>query len=160
MSELTIRQGRPDDRENVLEILIDGFRGITMHHWMEERFGQIGGQPWEGWKRAEVGGFLDAHPDWLVVAERDGRMVGFATYSLDRARGVGEIRNNAVMPAHQGQGIGSALYRRLLEIFRAEGMRFAWLETGLEPEYAKARRAYEKVGFQPFHEAVYYVQEL
>ena len=160
MSELIIRQGRPDDRERVLEILLDGFRGRTVHHWMEERFGQIGGQPWEEWKRAEVVSFLDAHADWLVVAERDGRVVGFATYALNRARGVGEIRNNAVDPACQGQGIGPALYRRLLEIFRAEGMRFAWVGTGLEPEYAQARRAYEKVGFQPFHEAVYYVQEL
>ena len=160
MSEVILRQGRPEDRERVLEILIDGFRGRTIHHWLEERFGQVGGRPWEEWKRAEVSRFLEAHPDWIMVAEIDGRIVGFATFALNRERGVGEICNNAVDPACQGQGIGQKLYQRLLEIFRQEDMRLAWVETGLEEAYAPARRAYEKVGFQPFHEAVYYVQEL
>ena len=160
MSELTVRPGRAEDRARVLEILIDGFRGRTVHHWLEERYGPIGGRPWEDWKRRELSGFLDQHPDQLWVAELDGAIVGFVTYTLDREREVGEIRNNAVDPAFQGQGIGPALYRRVLEAFREQGMSYAWVETGLEEAYAPARRAYEKVGFEPFHEAVYYVRRL
>jgi len=160
MSELTIRQGRPEDRERVLEILIDGFRGRTVHHWLEERYGPIGGRPWQDWKRRELSGFLDQHPEQLWVAERDGAVVGFVTYTLDPEREVGEIRNNAVDPACHGQGIGTALYQRVLQVLRERGMKYAWVETGLEEAYAPARRAYEKAGFEPFHQAVYYVQKL
>jgi GNAT superfamily N-acetyltransferase len=160
MSEVVIRQGTAEDQERVLCILVDAFRGVTIHHWLEREFGQLGDRAWEERKRADGARFLDAHPDWILVAEIEGKVVGFATYFLDRDRSVGEIRNNAVALAHQGKGIGTALYRRLLEIFRAEGMRLAWLETGQEEVYAPARRAYEKVGFRPFHKAVFYVQDL
>lgn len=157
---LTIRRARPDELGRLLELLIAGFRGRSIHHWLEQRFGQIGGQPWEHWKEQELIRFWDQHADQVLVAERGGEVVGFVTYVLDREREVGEIRNNAVDPAHCGQGIGSALYQRVLDIFREEGMKYAWVETGLEPEYAPARRAYEKVGFTPFHEALYLVRKL
>jgi mannose-6-phosphate isomerase-like protein (cupin superfamily) len=160
VSDWIIRPGQESDLERVLEILIDGFRGRTVHHWLEQRFGEIGGQSWETWKRAELSRFYEAHPDWLLVAESEGRVVGFVTYTLDPIREVGEIRNNAVDPAFQGRGLGTALYRQVVAIFGQAGMKYAWVETGLEEEYAPARRAYEKAGFEPFHEAVYYIQAL
>ena len=160
MSDLIIRNARPDELERVLELLIAGFRGRTIHHWLEDRFGPVGGEPWEHWKRQEMIRFCEQHPDQVLVAERDGKLVGFCSYSLNRERGVGEIENNAVDPTCHGQGIGPTLYHARSRIFREQGMQYAWVETGLEPEYAQARRAYEKVGFTPFHQAVYYVQKL
>jgi len=160
MTDLAIRVARPEEFERVLQILVDGFRGRTIHQKLEQRHGMIGGRPWEHWKRRELIGFYRHHPDRVLVAERDGKLLGFVTYSLDRDREVGEIQNNAVDPAYQGQGIGTALYRVVLDIFRREGMKYAWVVTGLDEDYAQARRVYEKVGFEPLHRSVSYVQKL
>ena len=52
------------------------------------------------------------------------------------------------------------MYEHVLDLFRQAGMRFADVATGLGPEAAPARRAYEKVGFKPLVESVRYFQEL
>lgn len=160
MTDSTIRVARAEEFERVLQILIDGFRDRTIHHKLERKYGTIGDQPWEHWKRRELVNFYRHHPDRVLVAERDGVILGFVTYTLDREREVGEIQNNAVDPAYQGQGIGSALYCAVLDIFRQEGMKYAWVATGLDEDYAPARRAYEKVGFEPLHRSVNYVRKL
>lgn len=160
MSELIIRVMRPEELERVLEILIAGFDGRTVHQKLENWYGEISGQPWQHWKRDELIAFNEHHPDQILVAEEDAKLVGFVSYTLDRQRAVGEIQNNAVDPAYQGQGIGPALYQRVLEIFRQEGMKYAWVVTGLGAAYAPARRAYRKVRFEPFHESLILVQKL
>jgi GNAT superfamily N-acetyltransferase len=110
--------------------------------------------------------FLASHPDWreekarqvrsacrgehgmrMIVAEEDGELVAFASYSLDRDTATGRIGNNAVRPDRQGRGIAQQMYRRVFERMREEGMRFAMVHTGLDPSHAPARRAYEKAGF-------------
>lgn len=73
--------------------------------------------------------------------------IGFVTWHCDAARRVGEIGNNAVDPGWQGRGVGTALHRHALEVFRARGMEVARVATGLDEGHAPARRAYAKVGF-------------
>jgi GNAT superfamily N-acetyltransferase len=151
---------RHDELERVLEILVAGFDGRTVHQKLENWYGEIGNQPWQQWKCDELIRFREQHPDQILVAEKDGKILGFVSFTLDRQREVGEIQNNAVDPAYQGQGIGSMLYQRVLEVFRREGMKYAWVVTGLGAAYAPARRAYRKVGFEPFHESLTLVQKL
>jgi ribosomal protein S18 acetylase RimI-like enzyme len=86
--------------------------------------------------------------------------VGFVTFRLDREKLVGTIGNNAVDPAWQGRGIASAMYRRVLERFRAEGMRVACVETGLDEGHAPALATYRKVGFDREVPSVMLYQEL
>lgn len=73
---------------------------------------------------------------------------GLHYFHLGQKRRIGEIGNNAVKPECQGMGIGTFQYRKVLEIFRKEDMRFAAVTTGLDEAHAPARAAYEKVGFR------------
>jgi GNAT superfamily N-acetyltransferase len=81
------------------------------------------------------------------LAEKDGCIVGFITYWPDEKTGIGEIGNNAVAPAYQGQGVGGVMYEYAFAELRKLGMRFVRVRTGLDPGHAAARRAYEKAGF-------------
>jgi ribosomal protein S18 acetylase RimI-like enzyme len=56
--------------------------------------------------------------------------------------------NNAVHPDWQRHGIASAMYDRLVEVFRNEGMQFAFVETGGDTAHAPAVAAYRKAGFR------------
>ena len=73
---------------------------------------------------------------------------------------MGAIENNGVHPDHQGQGWGKFLYRHVLQHFREQGLRFAFVDTGLDPAHAATRRAYEAVGFDRQVPAVDYWQDL
>ena len=120
--------------------------------------------------------FAALHPDWraekaeqirkavepgpqrgFLVAELDGRVVGFVTfYGLKPAR-VGEIGNNAVHPAFHNRGIAQRLYERAFERMREMGIRCVQVSTGAEASHAPARRAYEKAGFdRSFPHVTYY----
>jgi len=101
-----------------------------------------------------------AHPEWVWVAQVAGEVVGFFTFSLDGERRVGTILNNAVDPAVQGQGIGTAMYVCVLDLFREAGMEYARVHTGLDNGHAPARRAYEKAGFDRSIPDVTYYRKL
>lgn len=158
--EVTLRTAREEDLPRLVEILVAAFDRITVHYELERRYGELGGRTWREWKGKELSDFWARSPGQIVVAELGGEPVGFTSYMLDRARGVGEIGNNGVLAAHRNGGIGARLYARALEIFRAEGMRLAVVTTGLDDDYAPARRAYEKNGFRPLRRMVQYIREL
>lgn len=83
----------------------------------------------------------------LVVAELRGSVVGVVHYEIDRETQSGSIGVSAVHPARQGKGIGSLMYRHVLDLMSARGARYATADAGAESSHAPARRAYEKVGF-------------
>jgi len=87
--------------------------------------------------------------DRLLVAEQDGTAVGFIHYEVDSTKQRGTIGINAVHPARQSKGIGSLMYGHVLQIIRAQGMRYVTVDTGGDPSHAPARRAYEKARFVP-----------
>ena len=89
-----------------------------------------------------------ANPEHVVwVADRDGAIGGFVTYTLDAEKLTGEITLLAVHPDHQGQGVGTALSEQSLTLMREAGMTLATVNTGGDTSHAPARRAYEKAGF-------------
>lgn len=109
---------------------------------------------------AEQGAFLDticnkdsAHT--VFVAERGDKLVGFCSISFDQDTKVGEIDLNAVLPSHQGEGVGAAMFDHALKLMREAGMRAATVGTGGDDSHAPARRAYEKAGFGPAIPNVY-----
>lgn len=97
----------------------------------------------------------------VLVSETNGKIVGFATFTMNKETGIGEIGNNAVVPDCQGIGIGSAQHNTVLDIFRQNGMKYALVSTGYEDEgHAKARASYEKVGFKKMQTTITYRLEL
>jgi GNAT superfamily N-acetyltransferase len=95
----------------------------------------------------------------FLVAEVGGSVVGFVHYDVDPETRSGSIGVSAVHPARQRQGIGSLMYRRVLDAMREQGLQCATADTPAEASHAPARRAYEKAGFvaQP---AVHFVVNL
>jgi len=83
----------------------------------------------------------------LVVAELRGSIVGVVHYQVDRETQSGSIGVSAVHPARQGKGVGSLMYRHVLDLMSAQGVKYATADTGADSSHAPARRAYEKIGF-------------
>lgn len=104
--------------------------------------------------------FFEQHPDWLYVAERNGRVVGFICFEINSSTRCGTIGNNAADPECGEKGVGQEMYQAVLEKFRQEGVKAAMVTTGADPAHAPARRAYERAGFKLKTEQVFYIMDL
>ncbi|GAA4048834.1 GNAT family N-acetyltransferase [Parerythrobacter jejuensis] len=118
-----------------------------------------------GGAEADQGAHLDSicqsgSDHQIVVAEVEDRVIGFCDYALDARTKLGTIGLNAVDPAFAKRGVGSALYRHVLGLMRAGGMKAAGVGTGGDSSHAPARRAYEKAGFSAEIPSVWLLQAL
>ncbi|HUS81085.1 MAG TPA: GNAT family N-acetyltransferase [Armatimonadota bacterium] len=162
MSEPIIRPAEEPDVPDIRRIASDAWEPIY-GHFREQMGDDLYGRLYPGdplqRKADSVEDFFRNHAEWMFVTEMDGRVVGFCTYVL-KDSGVAEIGNNAVAPAAQGHGIGTAQYRECLRRMREAGMQYATVHTGLDPSHAAARRGYEKVGFTQVRPHVEYAMKL
>jgi ribosomal protein S18 acetylase RimI-like enzyme len=117
-------------------------------------------QDWRSRKAEQIQGHYERHPEWVLAVREGEEVAGFVTFRLDADRAIGTIGNNAVGSGYQGQGIATAMYRYVLDLFKREGMMFAAVTTGLDPGHAPARRAYEKAGFDLHREDITYYKRL
>ncbi len=156
-TKATIRQAVEADRETLVELIVRGFADVTVNRWREERYGVIGGRTWDEWKADDMRTIDIAS---VVIAEIDGRAVGFATFHVNEKTRIGTVGNNAVLPEFRGRGIGGQLDARVLELIEEAGMEFAQVSTGLEDCYEPARRMYERQGFKPLNRSVVYMMRL
>lgn len=157
-----IRPYHPDDVEHLVDIGNRAWRGIYRmfrQTYGDELFSLLVADERSS-KGEQIRAHCTRHPDWVFVCEEGERIVGFVTFRLDSARGVGEIGNNAVDPDCGLKGIGQQLYAAALAYFKAQGMRYAKVQTGCDEAHAPARRAYERAGFDIRHEDVTYFKKL
>jgi len=151
-----IRPYRPEDLHRIVEI---GNRAWQSIYAMfrethgEDLFRLLIPSP-ETHKGKEIARQCEAHPDWTLVYEEQGRAIGFIQFTIHPAISVGQIQSNAVDPECTGRGIGRQLYASALRRFRREGMRYAMVTTGLDEAHGPALRAYERAGFNIRHEEV------
>ncbi len=83
-----------------------------------------------------------------VVAEFDGKIVGYSSVHTDQARWtrrVGEIRVQ-VAPAFRGSGLGRHLAAEIFKIGQERGVKK--MAAMMTPDQAGARAAFDKLGFQ------------
>ena len=102
-------------------------------------------------------GFLGAlidEPDALIlVAERDGQVVGYTYTGIEGTdflalRGpAGVLYDLAVDPAHRAHGVGRMLVDATMAALRARGVRQAVLFTAVQNE--SAQRLFARAGFRP-----------
>lgn len=111
-------------------------------------------------KGNQIKGHCNQHPEWVLICEEEGRIVGFITFSLDLDKKIGIIGNNAKDPDCNLKGIGQQMYKAVFDYFRDNGMIYASVHTGLDYSHAPARKAYEKAGFNICHEDVDYYMKL
>ncbi len=159
MTPVTYRTATVDDLEAI--------GAIARHIWtmgltkrLEDRFGRLGDKSWDEWTGEDIVRAVRGALPRCLVAECDGEVVGWVSWSVNDARGQGQIGYNGVAPVARGLGIGTALVQRALAELRTAGCKVAIVVTGLDDGHAPARRVYEKCGFEPFHQSVTYVQEL
>lgn len=104
---------------------------------------------WPDWRKTQAEGVEGAckatDKYHTLVAEFDGRLVGFITYELKGE--TGEVVLLAVHPEFQRRGIATQLNQAALDAMKAAGMKMALAETGGDEGHAPARRAYEKAGY-------------
>jgi ribosomal protein S18 acetylase RimI-like enzyme len=104
---------------------------------------------WPDWKKTQAEGVEGAcratDKYKTLVAEIDGRVVGFIAYELKGERG--EVVLLATHPEFQKQGIAAQLNQAVLDAMRAAGVKLAIVETGGDDGHAPARKAYEKAGY-------------
>ena len=161
---VAIRRAEPGDSARCEEIAVAAWEPIYASSRAalgDEIFGQLHPDGLAS-KSEQIAAAFAGRLEWVLVAcdPDGGEVVGFATFRLDRERKVGEIGNNAVHPAWRGRGIAGALYERVLEHFREEGMVVAKVTTGLDEAHAPARVAYKKVGFERGTSSVTYYKTL
>ena len=161
--DVAIRDLRAGDVEAIVEIAIAAWEPIYAHRRkvMGDALFEKLHSDWRERKAAEVrSACARAAGADVCVAEDAGRVVGFITFTSDDARQVGEIGNNAVHPAFQARGIGTAMYRHVFGKLKERGMRYVQVTTGGDPAHAPARRAYERAGFTIQLPSVTYYREL
>ncbi|MEM7415588.1 MAG: N-acetyltransferase family protein [Gemmatimonadota bacterium] len=130
-----VRAMRPDDWDAVRAIYLEGIESgnATFETEAPNR------EAWDAARRA----------DCRLVAEREGRVVGFAVLSPTSSRpvyrGVCEVMVY-VGAAARGLGIGAALMRTLVAESERAGV---WtLQAGVFPENTASIRVHEGVGFR------------
>lgn len=139
-SDLSIRPARDDELDRVAALLVDAYAEyaarMSPDAWASfaQDIGNVRGRMME----ADV-----------VVAERDGQLVGSVTL-FTRHRGVRGgtvgVRLLAVSPDARGTGVGRALMEHAIKRARAEQQQRVVLSTAQEME--SARDLYEKLGFR------------
>jgi ribosomal protein S18 acetylase RimI-like enzyme len=152
--KIIIRNYRPGDDDRVIEITKRAWPEVTLWKKMEDLYGPRAGKPWWHYKITPLLNFAKSNPKQFFVAELEGKPVGYAMFSLDAETKIGTVLDNAVDPACQGLGLGSALHREVLLALKNAGMEIFKVCTGLHQ--TAARKMYEKHGFKEvFQESIY-----
>ena len=158
-----IRRFQPTDLDVVLDIAVAAWRPIveSSRNIIGPKLFELVYPNPEQRKRDQVAkACRDESSTSVWVAELDGTIAGFITVDIDAERKVGEIGNNAVDPAQQGRGVGTAMYSFAIERMKEAGMRSAVVGTGGDESHAPARRAYEKAGFSGGFPSIMYHMEI
>jgi len=139
---VTVREARPEEYQAIGEVTVAAY----------SIFPEVAHRGYVAELR-DVAGRAAVCPIYVALDD-GGRVVGGATYVpgpgslLAESEGPGEagIRMLAVAPSAQGQGIGTALARALVDRARADGRRgIALLSL---PAMFAAHRVYERLGFR------------
>lgn len=151
---LVVRDGRPADAAGVARIHVDAwrhaYRGLIGDAVLEALDVEARTASWGEWIASSLAGDGtdgDVRHD-MLVADRDGEVVGWATFGparLPERAGWGELAGLYVAPAAQRAGIGRALLAGVERRLAAAGFARAYLWV-LEGN-AAAEAAYERCGW-------------
>ena len=140
VAELTIRDARANDAKALLDIYAPFVTETTVSFELTP--------PTVAEFEARIS---SAQSQWAwLVAERGGEVVGYAYASAFRTRAAYRftVETSAyVHPAHRGQGVAGALYRRLFEVLIEKGYCNAYAGIALPNDASAA--FHKSLGFTP-----------
>ena len=160
IGDITIRPFDAQRDAERVRVIVGEIWGGGDDALIEKEFGVIGGKLWSEWLSEAILSYLQADGARSFVAERNGEVVGFCSYTIDDARKRGTVGYNGVARSHQGMGIGSAMLDFVMSGIKAEGMEYAVVLVADNEEHLPALRNYEKHGFRRFAGYHYMVQKL
>lgn len=156
-SEARIVPFEPSHLPRIVEITLEGFRGVSVDYLVEERFGEI--EPgWRERKAADVRGAAAEQPEGIFVAMEDDEVIGYVTVLVSLEKSLGRIADLAVDARHRQRGLGSRLIDVALEYMRSRRLRLAKIETLTSNEAGQV--AYPKRGFVEVARQIHYVMPL
>jgi ribosomal protein S18 acetylase RimI-like enzyme len=121
------------------------YRAYAGELWYTHQLAAHALRDWEEIVRAQI-----AHGGGVLIAKRDGAIVGFCQYGLgdeDDSAQTGHIHRLYVLPAQQRSGVGRSLLSASVEQLRQTGVHAATLWV-LESD-RRARTFYERMGWKP-----------
>ena len=156
--EVLIRPYRAEDYSILHSLMVDAFDGVSIDHAIDSELGHISGNDWKWRKGRHLREDIERDIEGVLVAEMNGRPVGFISTWQDTEAGIGHIPNLAVAASCRGLGIGRTLIKAALERFRGAGLAAAKIETLEHNERANA--LYTSEGFFEVSRQVHFVQDL
>ncbi len=136
---MLIQKVREEDREELLELLEEFYHSDAVLHPV----------PKAHFERAFQEAVSQSPYAAAYLLKADGKTAGFAqlafSFSTEAGGRVIWVEELYVRPQYRGKGIGSAFFRFLEEEYGAETARF---RLEIEPDNARARKLYKKMGFQ------------
>ena len=155
---LRIRPANDDDLEALVALTLLAFEPVfaSFARILGPRIYPIVYPDWRRTQREWVEKICKNDKIAVWVGDLEGVVVGLVAYELNEKERTGEVQFLAVHPAHQNQGVGTALNEFALDKMRAAGMVLAVVGTGGDASHAPARRAYEKAGYTALPLVRYY----
>ena len=153
-----IRKYEPRDLEQIKDITVICFEGVSIDHNIEKNFGQFAETNWKARKAAHMDDAVAANSDGIFVYEDEGSVIGYITTRLFRDALIGQIPNISVLPGHQGKGIGKALMQAAFDYFEEQGMMVAKIETLDQNDIGQS--FYPSAGFKEVARQIHYAMPL
>ena len=153
-----IRKYEPRDLEQIKDITVICFEGVSIAHNIEKNFGQFAETNWKARKAAHMDDDVAANSDGIFVYEDGGSVIGYITTRLFRDALIGQIPNISVLPGHQGKGIGKALMQAAFDYFEEQGMMVAKIETLDQNDIGQS--FYPSAGFKEVARQIHYAMPL
>lgn len=158
MTEIQIRNLRPDDVPILKQIMVEAFEGVSIDQGIELAFGLVNGHDWKWRKARHLDDDIKKDPEGIFVAELDAQVIGFVSSWMDREAGIGNIPNISIRPEFRGHGLGRRLLEKVLDRFRGAGLTHAKIET--LAQNAIGNHLYPSVGFQEVARQMHFVAKL
>ena len=147
--EIVIRPYQPADREDILEITRDSFRGYRGRYHLDPRLDRaIADEVYVDWARKSCDGYADQ----VYVAESDGSLAGMITCKMhrnDNGRSqaeLGELVLGCIGSHARGKGIYSALIVQGLQWCQGQGATIVAVTTNVNNLHVQW--AWCKLGFR------------
>lgn len=149
----------------------DELIALAQRSWsaVEESVDRLLGSPldrlvtpsWPDHHEASVRDVLDDAGATMVVAERDGELIGFVGHRIHPPSAgmsaYGEVDIVCVAPEERGNGLGRRLVEHAVAALRADGAPVIAVMTGGDQGHEPARALYEAAGFTHLPTSQYWI---
>lgn len=155
--DVIFREMRPGEEAFVVALTVAIWADVSTAKNITDRFGPLNGHLWTDHKADQILAELNK-ADIVLIADRGGEIIGFATLLYDRKYGIGAVGHLGVASGLQNKGLGRRLLRAALERFRHDGLQYARIDALVQNE--RAIHLYESEGFTEIGRSVHLFQKL